>query len=156
MFSADAEMICERGEYCIADKDQNGDRKAVVEGHAAQNAGVLPAQPVPLLSKADMGRSIDILHADLLQDLVHEGAGKALAGMDPGQLPLLFQLDGGGGFGQFPGILRLDDQDAVAIAHQDVARADDLSAHADREVDLAGAVLIRELKSWLRRNERAL
>lgn len=115
-----------------------------------------PAQPVPILSKADMGRSIDILHADLLQDLVHEGAGKALAGMDPGQLPLLFQLDGGGGFGQFPGILRLDDQDAVAIAHQDVARADDLSAHADREVDLAGAVLIRELKSWLRRNERAL
>ena len=138
MFSADAEMICERGEYCIADKEQKG------------------AQPVPLLSKADMGRSIDILHADLLQDLVHEGAGKALAGMDPGQLPLLFQLDGGGGFGQFPGILRLDDQDAVAIAHQDVARADDLSAHADREVDLAGAVLIRELKSWLRRNERAL
>ena len=92
---------------------------------------------------------MDILHANLLQDLVHEGAGKALAGMDPGQLPLLLQLDGGG-FGQFPGILRLDDQDAVAIAHQNVARADDLSAHADREVDLAGAVLIRELKSWLR------
>ena len=56
-----------------------------------------------------MGRSIDILHANLLQDLVHEGAGKALAGMDPGQLPLLLQLDGGG-FGQFPGILRLDDR----------------------------------------------
>ena len=26
MFSADAEMICERGEYCIADKEQKGDR----------------------------------------------------------------------------------------------------------------------------------
>ena len=26
MFSADAEMICERGEYCIADKEQKGGR----------------------------------------------------------------------------------------------------------------------------------
>lgn len=112
--------------------------------------------PVPVCQKADIRRSIDILHADLFQDLVHEGTGEALAGVDPGQLALLLHLDGGGSFGQLLGVLGLDDQDAVTIPHQDVTRADDLSAHADREVDLAGAVLIRELKSWLRRNERAL
>ena len=88
------------------------------------------------------GESVHVLYADLLQDLVHEGTGEALAGLDALQLALLFDLDRLGGLGQFFRVLRLDHQDAVAVAHQDVARADNLAAHADGEVDLAGAVLI--------------
>ena len=83
-----------------------------------------------------------ILHTDLGEDLVHEGTGEALAGLDALQLALLLDLDGLSSLGQLLGVLGLDDQDAVAIAHQDVARADDLAAHADGEVDLTGAVLV--------------
>ncbi len=85
--------------------------------------------------------SVDVLHADLLQDLVYEGTGEALASLDALQLALLLHLNGLGGLGQLLGVLRLDHQDAVAVAYQDVARADDLAAYADGEVDFAGAVL---------------
>ena len=41
------------------------------------------------------------------------------------------------------GVLGLDHQHTVAVAHQDVTRSDDLTAYADGEVDLTGAVLYR-------------